>query len=265
MSSVLQKIVDHKKLELEALKKIHSETSLHELIEQQSPCRGFTEAIAIRVKEQQNAVIAECKKASPSQGVIRQSYHAATLASAYEKAGATCLSVLTDEYFFQGKQADLEEARTHSLLPIIRKDFMIDPLHILQSRAMGADCILLIVAALGRQQLDELFHCAMELGIDVLVETHNSEEIEIANRLSPPLLGINNRNLHTFEVDLHTTIKGKDSISPESIIVTESGIKTHSDVQMMNDHNIFAFLIGESLLRQPNPAEALEALFSTPP
>ena len=206
-------------------------------------------------------MIAECKKASPSQGVILEAYNAGKIALDYQQAGATCISVLTDTHFFQGKVEDLQEVKACVQLPVIRKDFMIDPLQIFQSRAIGADCILLIVAALGSQQLDELFHCANELGVDVLVEAHDMMEIDIALNLSPRLLGINNRNLKTFEVDLQTTIKARDFIPPEVTLITESGIKTAQDVKLMYDNDVYAFLVGESLMRQPFPGEALKSLF----
>lgn len=260
MLSILQKIIENKKLEVKALRHQYSTVAMHELIARQTPCRGFVRAIEKKIKKQQNALIAECKKASPSQGVIIEQYHAAKIAKEYEKAGASCLSILTDESFFQGKIEDLQEARMHTQLPIIRKDFIIDPLQILHSRAIGADCILLIVAALSVPQLKELFHCATEVGIDVLVETHNFVEVDIANQLCPRLLGINNRDLNTFKVDLQTTLNAKNFVSSKSTIITESGIKTKADIQRMNDNGIYAFLVGESLMRQASPGEALKTL-----
>ncbi|MGI9211288.1 MAG: indole-3-glycerol phosphate synthase TrpC [Methylococcaceae bacterium] len=223
--------------------------------------RGFAVALERRVAAGKPAVIAEIKKASPSRGVLREDFNPAQIASSYAHHGAACLSILTDQDFFQGADEYLIEARTCSTLPVIRKDFLIDRYQILEACLMGSDCVLLIVAALDDAKLVELHDLAISLGMDVLVEVHNEEELERALRLDLKLLGINNRNLHTFEVNLNTTLSLLPSI-PQSIrVVTESGILTPVDVKLMRDHGVHAFLVGEAFMKAEEPGEKLAELF----
>lgn len=260
--TVLKKIIARKWKEIEERQQVVSVDELNECIAQQSPCRGFVESIAQRVTKGTPAVIAEIKKASPSKGVIREDFHPVDIAKAYEQAGAACLSVLTDVDFFQGADEYLVAARNAVSLPVIRKDFIVDEYQIREARAMGADCILLIVAALEAPRLRALNDFALELGMDVLVEVHNAEELDVALALPNKLIGINNRNLHTFETSLNNTYQLLDSIGPERIVVTESGIHTPEHVQAMRDKHVNAFLIGEALMREKDPGEALSHLFS---
>ena len=206
-------------------------------------------------------MIAEIKKASPSKGVIREHFNPKEIAISYEKGGATCLSVLTDQQYFQGHANYLREARTACSLPVLRKDFMVDPYQIYEARAMEADCILLIVAALPLSLMQELEEITHNLGMNVLVEVHNQEELELALQLKTPLLGINNRNLKTFDVSLNTTFDLIKNISSEKIIVTESGIFTSNDVKLMQDHHVNTFLIGEAFMRESDPGQSLKTLF----
>ena len=206
------------------------------------------------------AVIAEIKKASPSKGVIRPDFDPAGLAQTYAEAGAVCLSVLTDEKFFQGADTHLQQAREATRLPVLRKDFIIDPYQVYEARAIGADCILLIVAALDDVLMQELAALAAANGLDVLVEVHNREELERALLLRTPLTGINNRNLHTFETSLQTTLDLLADMFPDRTVVTESGIHSRAHVDLMRDHDVHAFLIGEALLRADDPGAALRAL-----
>ena len=223
--------------------------------------RGFQRAIEDKVAAGLPGIIAEIKKASPSQGVIRPDFRPADIARSYERAGAACLSVLTDVDFFQGANAYLQEARAACALPVIRKDFLIDPYQVVEARAIDADCVLLIVAALSDAQLDELNSCAREFGLDVLVEVHDGEELERALRLPGALLGINNRNLKTFEVSLDNTLRLLDRIPAGRRVVTESGIHAQADVALMRDHDVQAFLVGEAFMRAPEPGEKLAQLF----
>lgn len=227
----------------------------------QPPTRGFTEAIRQRVSRSEAAVIAEIKKASPSKGILRDSFLPAEIARSYAEAGAACLSVLTDKDFFQGCEAYLQQARAACELPVIRKDFMVDAYQIHESRMIGADCILLIAACLSRGQLQDLEGLAHEIGLDVLVEVHNEEELEDALTLKTPLVGINNRNLHTFEVSLQTTFDLQRSIPASRITVTESGIISREDVQQMQEKAIHAFLVGESFMRAADPGDKMRELF----
>jgi indole-3-glycerol phosphate synthase len=219
--------------------------------------RGFARALLSR----RPAVIAEIKKASPSKGVLRPDFDPAAIARSYARHGAAALSVLTDERFFQGSRRNLELARAACELPVIRKDFIVDELQILEARAMGADAILLIVACLDDAQLRDLEQCAAELGLDVLVESHDAAELDRALRLKTPLQGINNRNLRSFEVSLQTTLDLRERVGAERLLVTESGILTPADVQRMRDHGVQAFLVGEAFMRAPDPGVALAALF----
>jgi indole-3-glycerol phosphate synthase len=210
-------------------------------------------------------VIAEIKKASPSKGIIRDNFNPAEIAQQYEAAGAACLSVLTDVDFFQGHDDNIQIARTHCNLPALRKDFLIDPYGVIEARALHADCILLIVACLSDQQLEEMSKTAFEHNLDVLVEVHDEAELERALQLSERcLLGVNNRNLKTFDVDLNTSLRLKQLLEPSRLLVTESGIATPDDVAMMQTNDIHAFLVGESFMKQPRPDHAFTALFGQP-
>lgn len=223
--------------------------------------RGFVQAIANRIDAGQAAVIAEIKKASPSKGVIRPDFHPDELARSYERGGATCLSVLTDRDFFQGGDTHLQQAREATALPVIRKDFLVDEYQLYEARAMGADCVLLIVAALEPGQLHRLNTLALELGLDVLVEVHNLDELELALELPNKLIGINNRDLHSFEVDLNTTYDLLPAIDSQRIVVTESGILSPDDVWDMRRRNVHGFLVGEAFMREDEPGEALARFF----
>jgi indole-3-glycerol phosphate synthase len=223
--------------------------------------RDFVGAIRARVAAGQSAVIAEIKKASPSKGVLREDFRPAEIAADYERHGAACLSVLTDRQFFQGAPEFLQAARAACALPVLRKDFMIDPYQVFEARAMGADAILLIVAALSVAQMRELEDIANGLGMAVLVETHDSNEVDAALKLKTPLLGINNRNLRTFEVSLATTLGQLGRIPSDRTMVTESGILKPEDVALMRRNNVHAFLVGEAFMRAPSPGAELARLF----
>ena len=224
-------------------------------------CRGFAAALRARVAAGQPAVIAEIKKASPSKGVLREDFHPADIARRYERGGAACLSVLTDRDFFQGCDAYLQEARAACRLPVIRKDFILDPYQVLEARLLGADCILLIAACLDDTRMAELNAQALELGMDVLIEVHDRAELERALPLPGQLIGINNRDLRSFRVSLDTTLGLLDAIPPDRLLVTESGILTRDDVALMRAHGVHAFLVGEAFMRAADPGAALEQLF----
>ena len=224
-------------------------------------CRGFSRAMRTNLDQGKSAIIAEAKKASPSKGVIRENFNIAEIANSYAAGGATCLSILTDQDYFKGNLSFLDQARAVCNLPVLRKDFMINEYQLYQSRIAGADCILLIVAALEQIQLMELAGCAHDIGLDVLVEVHNAEELQRVLGLENVLLGINNRNLRTFETSLQTTIGLLDAIPPGRIVVTESGIHTKEDVVLMHEHGVHAFLIGEAFMRADSPGEKLKELF----
>lgn len=260
--TVLRKIIARKWEEIAERKKAVPQAELAQQAQQQRPTRGFVEAIAERVENGRPAVIAEIKKASPSKGVIRADFVPAELARSYEQGGAACLSVLTDVDFFQGADAYLKEAREAVNLPVIRKDFMVDEYQVYEARAMGADCILLIVAALEPAKLHALNALALELGLDVLVEVHNLQELELALELPNKLIGINNRDLHTFDVSLNTTYDLLPAIGSDRIVITESGILTPADVQAMRVHDVHGFLVGEAFMRAPDPGTALQEFFS---
>ena len=265
MSDILDKILAVKKDEIGALKKKYSKTALQDLISEQSAPRGFAASLNAKVKAGGAGVIAEIKKASPSKGLIRADFDPAWIANEYAVGGAACLSVLTDVQFFQGHNDYLKAARAACTLPVIRKDFLIDALQIMEARAIGGDCVLLIAAALGKQQLNELHACARELKLDVLVEIHDREELDQvldAGLGSEYMLGINNRNLRTFATSLETTLDLLPLLPKGCEVVTESGIATPDDVARMRDSDVHRFLIGESLMRQPSPGKALKDLIA---
>ena len=266
MSDILQKILDVKADEVAAAKKHRDLHSLRRQVEQDTEARaqlrGFEAALRQKIGSGQAGVIAEVKKASPSKGVLRTDFKPAEIAASYAQFGAACLSVLTDVQFFQGAPAYLQQARAACTLPALRKDFMIDPYQVYEARSWGADCILLIVAALDHGLMAELEALAHELGMSVLIEVHNAEELQAALRLKSALLGINNRNLRTFETSLQTTIDLLPRISPDKLVITESGILAADDVKRMRDHDVHGFLIGEAFMRAPDPGFALHQLFA---
>lgn len=262
MSDILNKILATKAEEIAAAQARLPLAEVQALAAQQAPARDFVGAIRSKIAAGKAAVIAEIKKASPSKGVIRADFKPAEIAASYEQGGAACLSVLTDEQYFQGSADYLKQARTACSLPVLRKDFMIDAYQVYEARAMGADCILLIAAALTLAQMQELESVAHSLGMAVLVEVHNGEELAQAIQLTTPLLGINNRNLRTFEVTLDTTLGLLEKISGDKIVVTESGIFTADDVKLMRDHAVHTFLVGEAFMRQDNPGAELTKVFA---
>jgi indole-3-glycerol phosphate synthase len=262
MSDILTTIVEHKRAEIETRKLARSLAQLESCARAAPAARGFARALAHRVAEGRAAVIAECKKASPSKGVMREDYDPAAIATSYAAAGATCLSVLTDERFFQGADAHLVAARAACALPMIRKDFVIAPYQVFEARALGADCVLLIVACLDDPTLDELARVAARCDLDVLVEVHDRIELERALRLRTPLIGINNRDLKRFVTDLNTTIGLLDDMPRDRLVVTESGIHTRDDVVRMRAHGVHAFLVGEAFMRAPDPGDRLRELFA---
>lgn len=260
---ILNQILQRKAEEIQERSAKVPLTELLRRAEGQDAPRGFVNSIKKRVASGGPAIIAEIKKASPSKGVIRPDFHPAAIAKSYEKHGATCLSVLTDCDFFQGCETYLQEARAATQLPVIRKDFIIDPYQVAEARAIGADCILLIMAALDEDQIRRLAVLAADLGMDVLVEVHDRPELERALKLDLTLIGINNRNLRTFDVTLDTTLGLLELIPDGRIVVTESGIVVPEDVRLMRSHNVHAFLVGESFMRAEHPGEKLSELFGT--
>lgn len=261
MSDILKKILDTKREEIAQGKRVLSEVQWLSKAAQLDSPRGFVSAMKTTVAKGLPAVIAEVKKASPSKGVLRDPFDPVEIARSYAEHGATCLSVLTDMQYFQGAPHYLDLAREASGLPVIRKDFIIDTYQVVQARGLGADAILLIVSALGLSELLELEQCANELGMDVLVEVHDEAEMDIALQMKTPLVGVNNRNLRTFETSLQTTLDLKHKVSAEHLLVTESGIATRDDVQLMRRNDIHAFLVGEAFMRAPSPGKALSELF----
>ena len=267
MSDILDKIVATKKIEVAnnskhiSLAQQRAQAEANNQDPQLKP-RGFIRAIDQKIISGKAGVITEIKKASPSKGILRNNFEPAQIAKTYEQHGAACLSVLTDVDYFQGCNAYLQEARAACTIPVLRKDFTIDPYQIYEARAIGADAILLIVAALELHQMQDLEACAHDLGLDVLVEVHNAQELEQALQLKTPLLGINNRNLKNFEVTLQTTLSLLSMVPDTKTLVTESGIMNRSDVQLMREHQVNGFLVGEAFMRAPDPGLALGELFS---
>ena len=261
MATVLDDILAHKREEVDHRKRLRPLAAVRDRAERQSAPRGFLNALTQRTEAGEAAVIAEIKKASPSKGVIRAEFDPPAIALSYAAAGAACLSVLTDERYFQGGDAHLQAARNAVALPVLRKDFTIDDYQVYETRALGADCILLIVSALPIGQLGSLAELAVGLGLDVLIEVHNRRELESALSLEPILVGINNRNLKTFETSLTATFDLLPAIPDGVTVVTESGIHRRSDVQAMLDRDVRAFLVGEAFMRAPDPGEALRDLF----
>jgi len=256
---ILQEIVEEKWREV---KDRQERTPVSVLMEKvTSETRGFTSAMKSKIGNGQNAVIAEIKKASPSKGIIRDNFEPISIARSYETAGATCLSVLTDSKFFKGSNQYLVDARSAVSIPVLRKDFIIDPYQIHEARCLGADCILLIVSILDEIRLKQFSDLAISLGMDVLVEVHDEEELELALEISPALLGINNRNLRTFDVDLEVTLAMLQKVPEGTLVITESGIHTRQDVELMNENNVYGFLVGESLMRETDPGAMLSSLF----
>ncbi|MDY0938199.1 indole-3-glycerol phosphate synthase TrpC [Pseudomonas viridiflava] len=260
--TVLEKILARKVEEIAARRAVVSLAGLEQQAAAADPARGFARALIEQARKKQPAVIAEIKKASPSKGVIRENFQPAEIAKSYQTGGATCLSVLTDIDFFQGSDQYLRDARAACNLPVIRKDFMIDPYQIVEARALGADCVLLIVSALDDVQMAELAAVAKGVGLDVLVEVHDGDELDRALKtLDTPLVGINNRNLHTFNVSLETTLDLLPRVPRDRLVITESGILNRADVELMEISDVYAFLVGEAFMRAEHPGTELQRLF----
>ena len=257
-ANILTKILEHKRLEVAQRKAHRSQSLLRELAETVAPTRGFAKAVS----EQSPAVIAEIKKASPSKGVIRENFDPVAIAVSYYEGGATCLSVLTDRHFFQGDDDDLTDARNNMPLPVLRKDFVVDEYQVFEARAIGADCILLIAAALDAESMRALYEIATSIELDVLIEVHDASELHAAVALEPSLIGINNRDLESFNTNIDTTLELLDRI-PETVkVVTESGIRTPDDVKRLRRAGVDAFLVGEAFMRAEDPGKQIKALFS---
>lgn len=262
MSDILNKILAVKAQEVARAQEVVSLAQMYAEAERAQPARDFVGAMRHKIATGRAAVIAEIKKASPSKGVLREDFKPAEIAASYERHGAACLSVLTDELFFQGSTDYLKQARAACKLPVLRKDFIVDPYQIYQARAMGADAILLIAAALSLEQMKEFESLAHGLGMAVLVEVHDGDELEQALHLQTLLIGINNRNLRTFEVSLNTTLNLLPRISQNRIVVTESGILKPEDVVLMRNHHVHAFLVGEAFMRAVDPGQELARVFA---
>ena len=262
--TVLDEILAHKQTEI-AVRATDTPLSSLERAARDAPAtRGFTASLHNTIATGRCAVIAEIKKASPSKGVIREAFEPTRIARQYAEAGASCLSVLTDERFFQGADNNLVAARSAVSIPVLRKDFLIDPYQVFESRMLGADCVLLIVAALTQDVLDTLHRLARDVGLDVLIEVHDEAELDAALQLDPHLVGINNRDLRSFETSLETTYALLDRVPGDVTVVTESGIRCHDDVVAMRKRGVNAFLVGEAFMRAEDPGAALKALFSEP-
>ena len=259
--TILKQILERKQQEVGERRQRCSLDELQRQAASQEPCRGFTEALRDKIGHRRPAVVAEIKKASPSKGLIRRNFDPEAIARSYAENGATCLSVLTDVDFFQGHDNYLAQAREACRLPVLRKDFMLDPYQIVESRAIGADCVLLIAAALEPARMAELAACARETGIDFLVEVHDRRELEGALALEPALIGINNRDLHSFKTSLNTTFNLLKDIPEDCAVITESGILVREDVEEMLEHGVYGFLVGESFMRAPDPGLKLKELF----
>lgn len=262
MSDILNKILETKHAEVAEATAAKPLKQMQEAAYAAPDPRDFVGSILAKIEADKPAVIAEIKKASPSKGVIRADFHPAEIAKSYEKGGAACLSVLTDGPYFQGSPDYLRQARAACALPVLRKDFMIDPYQVYEARAMGADCILLIVAALELNKMRLLEEVAHDLGMAVLVEVHDADELELALQLDTPLIGINNRNLRTFDVTLQTTLDLLQKMPDDRCVVTESGIFTPEDVALMRSHDVHTFLVGEAFMRQPDPGAELARVFA---
>lgn len=259
--TILKTILERKKQEVAERKQRLSLAEIRQQALSQPACRGFVRAIEKKCMQGDAAVIAELKKASPSKGIIRAHFIPADIAVSYQKGGATCLSVLTDRDFFQGSDEYLQQVRNAVSLPVLRKDFTLDPYQVYEARAIGADCILLIVDCLDDRQMHLLFELAQELGLDVLLEVHDRQQLERALALPSRLIGINNRNLHTFDVQLQTTLELLVYIPDDRIVVTESGIHNCDDVALMRAHNVNSFLVGETFMRDEQPGAKLSEMF----
>lgn len=259
--TVLDTIVSRKREEVRQRKRLRPQAELAAAAKSMALPRAFVSALREKVDAGYPAVIAEIKKASPSKGVIRENFDPVAIAQSYERAGAACLSVLTDEDFFQGSDEYLQAARAAAALPVLRKDFIIDPYQVYESRELGADCILLIVSALQAAELSELKDLAASLSLDVLIEVHDAEELETALALHPKMIGVNNRNLKTFETSLHNTLDLLPQIPGDVLTITESGINSVEDVSSMRQHGVHAFLVGEAFMRADDPGAALRTLF----
>ena len=258
---ILKKIVSRKHEEItEAVNRVPLDRMI-ELANNADETRGFYNALNNKVTQRQSGIIAEIKKASPSKGVLREDFEPIEIAKSYESGGASCLSILTDRDFFQGDPLYLIRARAAVSIPVIRKDFIIDPYQVYESRAIGADCILLIASCLEDSALINLSELASSLGMDTLIEVHDIDELHRALKLDLPMLGINNRNLRNFEVNLQTTIDLLSEIGDDKLVITESGITTKKDVELMHKHNVFGFLIGEAFMRESNPGQKIKELF----
>ena len=261
MNNILEQILATKRQEVTNRRTLVPEQKLLDDITGAHTPLGFVSALYQRANQQKPGVIAEIKKASPSKGVIRKDFDPVAIATSYAAANATCLSILTDEQYFQGHDDYLRDVRRAVSLPLLRKDFTIDAYQVYEARAMGADCILLIVSALTSEQLHDLYALAQSLGLDVLIEVHDSDELATALTLQPGLIGINNRNLKTFETDLNNTIDLLSDIPPDIVVVTESGISTTDDINRMQAHDVHCFLVGEAFMRAADPGDALAKLF----
>ncbi len=262
MADVLQRILAAKTDEVARARKTRPQPVVESAARDAAAPRDFVGALRARLDAGRPAVIAEIKKASPSRGVLRENFDPAAIAASYERHGAACLSVLTDAEFFQGSLEHLRHARAACVLPVLRKDFTIDPYQVYEARAAGADCILLIVGALDPGRMKELEDAARALGMAVLVEAHDGDELDRALALGTPLIGINNRNLRTFEARLETTLDLLDRIPPERIVITESGILTRADVHRLRARRVGCFLVGEAFMRADDPGAALAGLFA---
>lgn len=261
MSDILQRILATKRLEVGQARLRLPLAEIEDLARHASPARGFASALLARASAGKHAVIAEIKRGSPSQGLIRESFDPAAIARTYEANGATCLSVLTDKEYFGGSAQDMQDARAACALPVLRKDFIIDPYQIYEARSWGADCILLIIDAVPDSQLAELESLAMSLGMDVLAESHDAAQLEKALRLKTPLIGVNNRDLRTFETDLETTLALVDRIPADRLLITESGVATPEDVQRLHHGKVSAYLVGGAFMAAGDPGKELSRLF----